>query len=571
MISQIRIERFKNLQDITLELEEVTVLVGSNNAGKSSVLQALQFATSIAQTLRLDGKANWSGDSSSGTLASEQLVYSPFRDIDGLAHGGTLRQAPERAIRVTMVDDAFGTTMTAVRRGKNKNLSLQREGKVLGEELEPLTTPFMVLTPGLAGIPAAEELRSAGVVRRAAAKGDANSVLRNILLLLKSDPVAWRLFLERLHTVFPALGIGINFDTETDEIIEAHITQGGSKLPLDSSGTGVLQVVQILAYIGLYSPKILLLDEPDSHLHPANQRVLGTLLTKLTSESNLQVILSTHSRHLLDELRSNGAKMHWIDAGFTQDEPVDHIDMLLGLGALDAGDKLRNGQTPWVLLTEDTHTTLVKNVVASNGIDSRDLAIWSYKGCTNLHAAEILSSFIREHAPATQVILHCDRDFRSDETVQLLEDSLEAIGIIPFVTQGTDVESHFLNADVLADHYAGELTVEKAQELIDQATAAAREESMSVFVRARVEEDREERRRTGNRGAPDGWTIAQDCAAEFDGRPEKHRHGKKTLKKLKTLLAAELGTSNFNFTSSEHLHIDSLSRKLVPSSDSNLS
>lgn len=564
MIKDIRIQRFKNLEDLSLTLGNVTVLVGSNNAGKSSVLQALQFATSMSQSLKLDGKARWSNGSVSGTLAAEQLVYLPFRDIDGLAHGGSLRQAENTAIRVEMTDDSLGTVTTEVRRGKNKNLSLKIEGRNFGRQLEPLTTPFMVMSPGLAGIPAVEEFRSAGIVRRAAAKGDANSVLRNILWLLKSDNHAWEKFCRRLRHVFPRLGIGVGFDEETDEIIEAHIVNNGIQLPLDSSGTGVLQVVQILAYIGVYKPRVLLLDEPDSHLHPANQRILGTLLSQLTENSDLQVILSTHSRHLLEELRVHNATIHWIDGGKVSSEPHDHVDILLGLGALDAGDRLRNGKTPWILLTEDTDVELVKNLVVSSGIPRESLDVWSYRGCTQIGAARILASFIREHAPDTKVIVHRDRDYHTDDEISTFELSLLDDNLIPFTTLGTDVESHYLNAEFIVSHFVDySLSTDRAQELIDEATIQARDDSLEIMTRARAEQEAHRRKTQGKSGPPNFYEITKQCTKDFDREPQKYRHGKKTLKKLKAILQNEIKTSNFTFAASKELSVAYLAERIA--------
>ncbi|WP_080425130.1 AAA family ATPase [Burkholderia ubonensis] len=55
-ISSVTIRRFKRLEEIELPLSEVTLLIGANNAGKSSVLQAIHFAVSIAQSARLIGE-----------------------------------------------------------------------------------------------------------------------------------------------------------------------------------------------------------------------------------------------------------------------------------------------------------------------------------------------------------------------------------------------------------------------------------------------------------------------------------------------------------------------------------
>ena len=53
MITQIQVKRFKSVNSAILDLNRINVLVGANNAGKSSILQALQFAASVAQTAQL--------------------------------------------------------------------------------------------------------------------------------------------------------------------------------------------------------------------------------------------------------------------------------------------------------------------------------------------------------------------------------------------------------------------------------------------------------------------------------------------------------------------------------------
>ena len=43
MIHSIRIQNFKSLRDVTLRLQDVNLLIGPNNSGKSNVLKALAF------------------------------------------------------------------------------------------------------------------------------------------------------------------------------------------------------------------------------------------------------------------------------------------------------------------------------------------------------------------------------------------------------------------------------------------------------------------------------------------------------------------------------------------------
>lgn len=49
MIERIHIENYKCLRDVTVELGDFTVLIGPNDSGKSSFLEALQALGGIAE------------------------------------------------------------------------------------------------------------------------------------------------------------------------------------------------------------------------------------------------------------------------------------------------------------------------------------------------------------------------------------------------------------------------------------------------------------------------------------------------------------------------------------------
>src|SRR5690348_16865502 len=117
MLQSVRVQRFKSISDATVPFGRITVLVGPNNAGKSTFLHAIQFAVSIAQSLRLDNVSIWNEDGLSGSLSAQQLVYTPLRDVHALAAGGNLRQDANQAIAITLTTDDFGSATIQVRRG----------------------------------------------------------------------------------------------------------------------------------------------------------------------------------------------------------------------------------------------------------------------------------------------------------------------------------------------------------------------------------------------------------------------------------------------------------------------
>ncbi|MFI7398238.1 AAA family ATPase [Micrococcus luteus] len=538
MLKSVEIKNFKSIRSATLELSAVNVLVGPNNSGKSSALQAIQFAVSVAQSLSLFGVGRKKNEieSRAGTLAPQQLIYSPLRDVDGLAYGGTLKQQGD-PISVTFRTDDLGDSEVIVKKGKNKNVQVTLSGKTLGPRLEVLASPFSVFAPGLAGIPAEEAYQSGGVVQRAAARGDANSVFRNVLLSLSKDAAGWREFEDSLAKIFPDVKVYVSFDPASDEHISVTAARGsGRELPIEASGTGVLQAVQVLSYVGLYKPSLLILDEPDAHLHPDNQRKLAQLLVEIADERDFQVFLSTHSRHMLDELGSLGAKIFWMSGGSPTEDEFDLVSALLELGALDAGDRLRNGKVPVVIITEDQKTGSLRALVESSGLNRKEFEIWSYPGSSQTAAAVVLAEFIAQHAPGTKVVIHRDRDYLTDEMVNDFSSSVKGAGAIPFITSGTDIESHFVNVDHLKMVYK-ELSEDQLTRLMEKAMQEVRPKSLEIMITERSRWDERERRKEGKSPNPGG--VAAACAVDFDKNPHRYCHGKRTLKALRKLIVSE--------------------------------
>lgn len=65
---QIRIKKFKKIDDVEVTLDPLNIFIGTNNSGKSSFIQGIQFAISGCQTLELK-KANWHRKKANRTLS----------------------------------------------------------------------------------------------------------------------------------------------------------------------------------------------------------------------------------------------------------------------------------------------------------------------------------------------------------------------------------------------------------------------------------------------------------------------------------------------------------------------
>ncbi|WEK17937.1 MAG: AAA family ATPase [Candidatus Pedobacter colombiensis] len=535
MIEKIQIRNFKNISDLTLELENLNVLVGSNNSGKSSILQAIQFAVSVSQTTNFEyTKWNRTNGKLPTSLTPEQLIYAPFRDVYSLAYGGKLKTEMVSAIQVDFFEkDSQDHSKVLIRKGKNKNIATEIHNRPIGDLLRKIEEPFSIYVPGLAGIPGYEELKSPGLVRRAAARGDANNVFRNIIWLLHTKEQDWQAFMKDVKDIFPDVDILVYFDKERDEHLNVRINYDGKNLPIDAAGTGFLQIIQILAYIYIYKPKILLLDEPDAHLHPNNQRKLAKKLFELSVEKEFQVIISTHSRHFLYELEPI-AKINWINSGKILNEELSIVNVLMDIGALDKGDLLKNDKLKLIVLTEDEDQIPIKTIVQASGIPTDEIDIWSYKGCSDVKTANVLSAFILKNAPNIKIAIHRDRDYYEDPEMEEILHGYNQNIEYHFVTTGTDIEAHLLNSEHI-NHIFPEVTIQRAEELITLAIANASEKSRKKYVNTLT--DKSLKNKQGHK-AGENVEVAEK---NIKDNPLRYSHGKTVLGQLKASLQKEIG------------------------------
>lgn len=536
-MNQVLIERFKNINSLVCPISGIVILVGGNNSGKSSVLQAIQFGVSVAQTSLMQG-GKWKSDRVSTSIGQADLVYTPIKEVHSLARNGRLREPEAEAIKITYSDDSQECSIS-VRKGRNKNIGLELTGSKLGSHLQSLTSQYCALVTGLAGIPSAEEYETPMVVRKAAARGDSNSVFRNILLQLSNMPAKWAQFSEQMSRVFPGYQISVSFNPELDEYIDCTVTRNGMRFPIDTCGTGVLQAIQIFSYINLFEPKLLLLDEPDSHLHPNNQKALAQELIT-AANGGLNIIVSSHSKHLVESLYDD-ATLVWLRAG--KIEPiVDEYELkaLMEIGALGVGARITDPE--YIFLTEDTKSDLFKTLLSANSFDLTKCEVLSYSGASNLETAKILIENLRRSYPKAKYIVHRDRDFKNQEEIDSYQSKLLAENIHTYIPVGNDIESCFLTPEHISETCG--VGVTHATDIL-QAAFADCKESLHVKYINTVTDNLRKRSLPINPGE-----ISLEANKLLTGPNSPATHGKTLLKSLKNQLGiGKLPTSVENKSS----------------------
>jgi len=189
--------------------------------------------------------------------------------------------------------------MVYVRPREAKSLDDKRLKDFPPEQARDLS---IVHIPPLSGIERDEPRRDRGYQDLLIGQGRPGEILRNLLWeLSESGQGNWEALTEQVERLFKINLSRPNYSPGQPYII-CEYSEANSNRPLDLSnaGSGFLQVLLLLAFFYARPATILLMDEPDAHLHVILQKETYDLLRKIASQRNCQLLIATHSEVLLD-------------------------------------------------------------------------------------------------------------------------------------------------------------------------------------------------------------------------------------------------------------------------------
>ena len=327
MIAQIDLNCFKCFKHLSLPLRPLTLLSGTNASGKSSVLQAIALLhqticqNNLSQYLLLNGPAV-----QLGTVADiVDKVYGQRTCGIGLVDGkasyqwtftGQYRDMSMRIERVQIIDDESSNVVVR-EHPERLNCLLPLEVQMpmpwhksrLKDRLRDLT----YITAERIGPQEIHTVQSPSTASVVGSKGEhAISVLHtgrdeSVLPALQlPDVPATRLQQTeaRMQVFFPGYCMVIQRIPRTNEVTVSLGNAGdtGVHRPVHA-GFGLTQILPItIAALSARQDDLLLIENPEVHLHPAGQAVMGQFMAEV-AQAGVQVILETHSDHVLNGIR----------------------------------------------------------------------------------------------------------------------------------------------------------------------------------------------------------------------------------------------------------------------------
>ncbi len=290
MFSRVQFRNLRAFDDVgvTLDLQQITTLVGPNGSGKTSVFELMKATVNWLTTISDDTSfasqlSRWAHRSEgSGTPSVEANIDGP--DVDSLKVRVGLNAAG------SLVSNAVvGARSVDVGRGRRETIIPWRPHSKIEQ---------VVLNP-------AELRRPTGIGSALDANG--GGLLSEIARLKLEDDSRFQLLVGLIRRVLPDVEDvrprhkGSNYTLEIKP-------RGAAWIPVDFVSDGTVFCIGLLTYLVVRpATGVVVLDEFASSLHPQAQCEVAKYIVDIAAEQpNVQFLIATHSPYVLDELPASG-------------------------------------------------------------------------------------------------------------------------------------------------------------------------------------------------------------------------------------------------------------------------
>jgi len=309
LLHYLEIENFKRFGERQrIELDHPTVLIGPNNCGKTTAIQAIALWSQAVKTWYHNKGKALPKERTATSLNRLTIVAVPVQRTRYFWHN--------TAVRTGNKDIPLRITLGVLHENKVEPVTMQFRNQ--GDELvyctpdeatlarpgliEPATRLNVELLYPMSGLETEEPILQPGRIDVLLGQGQTAQVLRNLcLLVFKDAPEDWRRIALLMKRLF-AIDLGDPQATTRGSIELFYRQEHVKELPdVALAGRGFQQMLLIFAYLYSHRHSVLLIDEPDAHLEILRQKQVYVLLREIAAQNESQVILVTHSEVILGE------------------------------------------------------------------------------------------------------------------------------------------------------------------------------------------------------------------------------------------------------------------------------
>lgn len=273
MITKIKLDGFKCFDNETVELKNLTLLTGLNSSGKSSLIQAILLSLKCDSSGILNKLGGFEDIKNKYTNPKEAMI--------------TIFEKSSKSYITKIENDVVGFL-------DNKNfdiryLSANRGSIASINQQKNFNTKDYFDPNGLYGVSIFDKNKSNVVIEK----------------LQKDEAYSQTLDGQLNYWLAYIMEREISFDTEDRHgAVEAFykIEKINDKIKPENIGTGISYLVSILiTALQIKEDNILIVENPEIHLHPKAQARLGEFFV-FVANAGVQVIIETHNDHIINSI-----------------------------------------------------------------------------------------------------------------------------------------------------------------------------------------------------------------------------------------------------------------------------
>ena len=297
MIHRVGLRRFKRFGDVEFVLPGHVVLAGPNNTGKTTVLQAIAaWSLALNRWKQLNDFQRHGGAYTRAPIARQAFSAVPLRAFDLLWRERDYN--PARPVEIEIQSAAGWTVAMELIADSTEQIYVRPRPSAPPDVVRgaALTTVFV---PAMSGLGTEEPLYQRPKVDQLLGQAKPGDVLRNLLVQASGSDQAWAGLQESIGRLF---GLELVPPDATGPHILAEYRErpGGPALDIASAGSGFQQVLMLLAFLESRPGSVLLLDEPDAHLHVILQDAIYSELRAVAARQWSQLVIATHSEVIIN-------------------------------------------------------------------------------------------------------------------------------------------------------------------------------------------------------------------------------------------------------------------------------
>lgn len=347
MIQRVVLRRFKKFPEVTFNIPGHIILAGPNNTGKTTLLQAIAaWDVGFKRWKEINDWNKHRGGYSKAPFSRLAFSPVPLRSFDHLFFERDYTGSIEIELQSS---DAWTVAMEFLAES-TEQVYVRPRNDVTPDILRSIDLKT-VFVPPMTGLGTAEPVFQPPKIEQLLGQGKPGDVLRNLLVTAHASETAWPALKESIQRLF-----GYEIlppDAKGPDILaEYRARESGPRLDIASAGSGFQQVLMLLTFLHTRPASVLLLDEPDAHLHVILQDVIYSELRSVAAKQGSQLVIATHSEVIINSADPSELCM-LLNVPRIVGDTAERQKLIKSLGILSNTDIMEALEAPGVLYVED--------------------------------------------------------------------------------------------------------------------------------------------------------------------------------------------------------------------------